>query len=69
MKECKDLQIIIERVRALTIKTLLTVQGLPTKAIINTGAETTVLSKQLYDSFPENVKTNVEDGKAGLSCC
>ena len=51
-KECKDLKIIIEPVRAVTIKTPLTVQGLPTKAIVDTGAEMTVLSKQLYDSFP-----------------
>ena len=66
MKECEDLQIIIERVRAVTIKTPLSEQGLPTKAIVDTGAEVTVLSKQLYDSFPENVKPKLKMAKRGL---
>lgn len=60
------LQIIIDRVRAVTIKTLLTVQGLQTKAIIDTGAEVTVLSERLYNLFPDSRKPKLQKAKRGL---
>lgn len=65
-EEFDDLQIIIERVRAVTIKTPLTVQGIQAKAIVDTGAEVTVLSEQLYNSFPVNLKPRLQKAKRGL---
>ena len=37
-------QIIIDRVRAVTIRALLSIEGIFTKAFVDTGAEVTVLS-------------------------
>ena len=61
-----DLQIIVDRVRAVTIKALLTVQGIQAKAIVDTGAEVTVLSERLYNIFPDNMKPKLQKAKRGL---
>ena len=60
------LQIIIDRVRAVTIRTLLCVQGILTKAIADTGAEVTVLSERLYNMFPENKQSKLQKANRGL---
>ena len=60
------LQIIIDRVRAVTIRTLLCVQGILTKAIADTGAEVTVLSERLYNMFPENKQPKLQKANRGL---
>ena len=60
------LQIIIDRVRAVTIRTLLCVQGILTKAIVDTGAEVTVLSERLYNMFPENKRPKLQKANRGL---
>ena len=60
------LQIIIDRVRAVTIWTLLCVQAILTKAIVDTGAEVTVLSERLYNMFPENKRPKLQKANRGL---
>ena len=60
------LQINIERVRAVTIKALLTIQGIRTKAIVDTGAEVTVMSEYLYNLIPDDKKPCLEKPKRGL---
>ena len=62
------LQTIIDRVRAVTIRTLLCVQGILTKAIVDTGAEVTVLSERLYNMFPENIRP-VAENEPWFGCC
>ena len=46
-----NLQIVINRVRAVTIKAPLTIQGTFTKGIIDSGAEVTVLSEHFITLF------------------
>ena len=65
-KEVSMLQINIVRVRAVTIKALLTVQGIRTKAVVDTGAEVTVMSEYLYNLIPDNQKPCLEKPKRGL---
>ena len=46
--------IIIDRVKVATMKVPLVISELNTKAVIDTGAEVTVLSEAFYFSIPEN---------------
>ena len=65
VEESDHLQITIDRVRAVTIKAPLTIQGTFTKGIIDTGAEVTVLSEQLYNLFPKD-KPPLQKARRGL---
>ena len=60
------LQIVVDRVRAVTIRALLSVQGFKTKAIVDTGAEVTVLSERLYKSLPQDKRPALQKAKRGL---
>ena len=60
------LQIVVDRVRAVTIRPLLSVQGFKTKAIVDTGAEVTVLSEKLYKSLPQDKRPALQKAKRGL---
>lgn len=62
----KILQIFIDRVRAVTIRTLISIQGLLTNAIVDTGAEVTVLSERLYNLFSEDKRPKLQEAKSGL---
>ena len=62
----KILQIVVDRVRAVTIRTFLSVQGIKTKAIVDTGAEVTVLSERLYKSLPQDKRPTLQKAKRGL---
>lgn len=64
--EEKVLQIIIDRVRAVTIRTILSIQGIMTKAIVDTGAEVTVISERIYNMFPENKRPRLQKASRGL---
>ena len=59
-------QIIIDRVRAVTIRALLSIEGIFTKAIVDTGAEVTVLSERLYNMIPEDKRPKLKEAKRGL---
>ena len=61
-----NLQIVINRVRAVTIKAPLTIQGTFTKGIIDTSAEVTVLSKRLYNLIPKDLKPPLQKARRGL---
>ena len=60
----KSLQIVVDRIRAVTIRTLL--QGILTKAIVATGAEVTILSERLYNLFPKEKRPKLQKAKRGL---
>lgn len=60
------LQIVIDRVRAVTIRTLISIQGILTKAIVDTGAEVTVLSEKLYNLIPPDKRPKLHEAKRGL---
>lgn len=60
------LQIVIDRVRAVTIRTLISIQGILTKAIVDTGAEVTVLSEKLYNLIPKDKRPKLHEAKRGL---
>ena len=62
----KILQIVVDRVRAVTIRTLLSIQGILTKAIVDTGAEVTILSESLYNLFPKEKRPKLQKAKRGL---
>ena len=62
----QTLQVIVDRVRAVTIKALMSVQGILTKAIVDTGAEVTVMSERVYNMFPEAKKPKLYKAKRSL---
>ena len=62
----KILQIVVDRVRAVTIRTLLSIQGILTKAIVDTGAEVTILSERLHNLFPKEKRPKLQKAKRGL---
>ena len=66
VEESDHLQITIDRVRAVTIKAPLTIQGTFTKGIIDTGAEVTVLSERLYNLIPKDKKPPLQKARRGL---
>ena len=54
--QMKDSDIHIDRVRSATIKVPIHVNGQLTKAVLDTGAEVTVLNSHLYFGIPEKVR-------------
>lgn len=60
-------QVIINRVRAVTIKAPIKIQGMMTKAVIDTGAEVTVLSDRLYNEIPEECRPKLKKAKRRLT--
>lgn len=48
MKKAEYLQILINRASAVTIKVPITIQNIESKAVVDTGAEVTVISEKLY---------------------
>ena len=62
----QTLQVIVDRVRAVTIKALMSVQGILTKAIVDTGAEVTLMSERVYNMFPEAKKPKLYKAKRSL---
>lgn len=55
-----NLQIVIDRVRAVTIKLPLTIQGQNLKAVIDTGAEVTVFNNNVYFSIPVDKRSKLQ---------
>ena len=58
--------IIIDRVKAATMKVLLVISELNTKAVIDTGAEVTALSEAFYFSIPENRRPKLKAATRNL---
>ena len=62
-----SLQIVISRVRAVTIKAPITIQGITTKAVIDTGAEVTVLSDRLYNQISQECRPKLKKAERRLT--
>lgn len=58
--DAEDVSIIIDRVRAASIKVPLVVNGIESKAVIDTGAEVTVLNETLYSQIPESKRPKLK---------
>ena len=51
--ELSDVEIVINSVRAVTLKVLVIINGQVVKAVVDTGAEVTVMSEATYFCIPE----------------
>ena len=58
--------IVIDRVTAATIKVPLVIGGIHSKAVIDTGAEVTVMSEALYTMIPENRRPELKKATRNL---
>ena len=57
------LQIVLNRVRTVTIKVPISINGTSAKAVVDTGAEVTVISYRVYDAIPEDKKPPLKEAK------
>ncbi|CAG2228279.1 unnamed protein product [Mytilus edulis] len=58
--------IVIDRVRAATITVPLVINKVETKAVIDTGAEVTVLSEELYSKIPKDMRPELKKATRNL---
>ena len=65
LEQCGD-NIVIDRVRAVTIKVPIEINGLRRNAVIDTGAEVTVLKTELFYSIPENKRPKLQKPSRNL---
>ena len=61
-----DFHIVVNRAAAVTVKAPLLVMGKEVKAVIDTGAEVTVLSESLYNALPPDLKPELRKTSRGL---
>ncbi|CAC5407836.1 unnamed protein product [Mytilus coruscus] len=65
-EEDTECEVVIDRVSAVTIKAPLSIGGQPVKAVIDTGAEVTVINESLLDRFSEETRPTLEKAKRSL---
>jgi hypothetical protein len=65
-EEFKECQIDIDRIRSVTIRAPVCVAGLAVKAVVDTGAEVTVLSEEAYQAIPAESRPPLQQAKRGL---
>lgn len=65
-EENTEFEVIIDRVSAVTIKAPLSIGGQPVKAVIDTGAEVTVINESLLDRFSAETRPTLQKAKRSL---
>lgn len=61
-----DVDIVIDRVRSVTLRAPLSIEGLDISAVVDTGAEVTVMSETLFSSIPESKRPPLKPTKRNL---
>lgn len=64
--EWRDLDIAIDRVRAVTLKVPVEINSQVVNAVVDTGAEVTVMSESVYDRIPEGDRPRLYQAKRNL---
>ena len=62
----EDLHVKVNRVRPVTMKVSIGVAGEEIKAVIDTGAEVTVINEKIYNSLPDDHKPQLRRASRGL---
>ncbi|CAC5397869.1 unnamed protein product [Mytilus coruscus] len=58
--------VIIDRVRSVTLRAPLSIEGQKVKAVVDTGAEVTVMSESLFFKIPEAKRPSLQEAKRNL---
>lgn len=62
----QDMEVFINRVNAVTIRAPILVEGQEVKAVIDTGAEVTVISTSLFEEIPEGNRPKLQESRRCL---
>lgn len=58
--------VIIDRIRSVTLRAPLSIEGEKVKAVVDTGAEKTVMSESLFFKIPEAKRPSLQEAKRNL---
>ena len=64
--EATSVDVVIDRVRAVTLRAPITIEGKVFHAVIDTGAEVTVLSRGVFNKIPEGKRPDIYPAKRNL---